>query len=278
MKDKNGDIYFQSFFTWFRYDGKKVEHHYDMNIHPLYFFEVEGNIYAQLLNDDFYQVQGRKFRRLISRQQVGGSHIVSAVSAGRGRMILSTQWQGLYKYENGILTSLSTEADAALKRSNVNRATFVPHDSTIVVGTILDGVYGFGLNGKLKWHYNMSNRLGIKSLFGCLQRFSSDALLEVRTQAIPYSRIDASQSCIPEDIAWFAERTAVHCPDGLFGLRRRQDSAMRRIRTWKGKRPTDSPSCTVVHRTFSYSDLRGRPLFRLVLDAFFEVFFTVIFR
>ena len=46
MKDKNGDIYFQSFFTWFRYDGKKVEHHYDMNIHPLYFFEVEGNIYA----------------------------------------------------------------------------------------------------------------------------------------------------------------------------------------------------------------------------------------
>ena len=164
MKDKNGHIYFQSFFTWFRYDGKKVEHHYDMNIHPLYFFEVEGNIYAQLLNDDFYQVQGRKFRRLISRQQVGGSHIVSAVSAGRGRMILSTQWQGLYKYENGILTSLPTEADAALKCSNVNRATFVPHDSTIVVGTILDGVYGFGLNGKLKWHYNMSNRLGNNSV------------------------------------------------------------------------------------------------------------------
>ncbi len=165
VKDKHGDIYFQSFYTWFKYDGKSVTHHYNINMRPLYFFEVDGDVYTQILNGDFYRVEGDKLTKIFTRQQVGGSHIVSALSGGKGKIILCSQWDGIYRYDNGKVTKITTEVDAGIKSSNVNRATIISHDSILVVGTILDGVYGIGVNnGKLKWHYNMKNQLANNSI------------------------------------------------------------------------------------------------------------------
>ncbi|MDO4510869.1 MAG: hypothetical protein Q4B68_03505 [Bacteroidales bacterium] len=164
VKDRHGRIYFQSFSAWFSYDGTTVKPHYDAKKCPLYFFEVNGEIYTQILNGDFCKVVGETLKPLFKREEVGGSHVVSALPGGDGSIILCTQWKGVFRYRNGEITRFATDVDERMMKNNVNRATVIPHDGTLVIGTIIDGVYGIDKHGKLKWHYNMSNRLTNNSI------------------------------------------------------------------------------------------------------------------
>lgn len=50
-------IYFQSFSSWFKYDGKKVTAHYNSQHLPLYFHKAHGQIYVQMVNGDFYLLE-----------------------------------------------------------------------------------------------------------------------------------------------------------------------------------------------------------------------------
>ena len=162
--DKRGTVYFQSFSAWFSYDGKTVTPHYDQAMLPLYFHEVNGEIYMQAQMGHYYHLLDGKMVKIIDRAAVGGDHIVAVLPGAGGGLTLCSQWHGLFNYNNGKVTPLVTAADAALKTANVNRATLVAGDSTMVVGTILDGVYGIAQNGAVKWHYNMSNRMNINSV------------------------------------------------------------------------------------------------------------------
>lgn len=166
--DKRGTVYFQSFSAWFSYDGKTVTPHYDQAMMPLYFHEVNGEIYMQAQMGHYYHLQGGKMVKIIDRTAVGNDHVVAALPGPGGGLTLCTQWHGLFSYSGGKVTPIVTAADAALKTANANRATLVSGDSTVVVGTILDGIFGIGRNGDVKWHYSMSNRLNVNSVLGLM--------------------------------------------------------------------------------------------------------------
>lgn len=155
----NGIIYFQSFSSWFSYDGKRVVAHYDKTLCPLYFHKVGNKVYAQMMNGDFYQMVGERFRYLFSRQMVGDDHVVAALPMPDGSVLLCTEWHGLFKYDGKSVTRFVTEVDADLCSKQINRATVMRRGSTIVIGTILNGVYGISQQGKLLWNFNMGNRL-----------------------------------------------------------------------------------------------------------------------
>lgn len=159
VRDGNGNIFFQSFAGWFSYDGKQVKAHYDEKIRPLYFHQVGGEIYMQAMDGDYYQMRGGHLVRLIGREQVGGDHIVAAVPGLQGHILLCSQWHGLFDYDGTHLVAVSTDVDDALRQTNVNRATIIARDSTLAIGTILGGIYGLSLDGRLKWHYDTGNRL-----------------------------------------------------------------------------------------------------------------------
>lgn len=74
-------------------------------------------------------------------------------------MLLCTEFNGLYIYDGHRISPLKTEVDRQLKTVQVNRAIMIPHDSTLVIGTILGGIYGLDRKGGLKWHYDTHNLL-----------------------------------------------------------------------------------------------------------------------
>ena len=162
--DRHGIIYFQSFAGWFSYDGNQVTTHYDTSHLPLYLHQVDGEVYMQVQEGDYYHLTGGKLVRIIGRDQVGDDHIVAAVPGRQGHIILCSQWHGLYDYDGTRCTPLRTAVDDALRQNNVNRATLLPGDSTLAVGTILGGIYGLTLDGRQRWHYHTGNSLNNNSV------------------------------------------------------------------------------------------------------------------
>lgn len=56
VKGADGHIYFQSFCSYFVYDGKKVTPYYIREHLPLWFFKTGGKLYAQLISDGLCRV------------------------------------------------------------------------------------------------------------------------------------------------------------------------------------------------------------------------------
>lgn len=162
------NIYFQSFSSWFKYDGKTVTQHHDSKNAPLYFHSVHGKIYVQMINGDFYRLVNDKYIPVFSRNAFGNDNVVAIIPTAGGKMILCTEWNGLYNFDGKSLTKIHTSIDADLQRQQVNRATLVPSDSTIVIGTILNGIYALSPKGELRWHYNVNNGLHNNSILRLL--------------------------------------------------------------------------------------------------------------
>lgn len=152
-------IYFQSFSSWFKYDGKTVTAHYDSLHLPLYFHKAHNRIYVQMVNGNFYLLENDKYKQLITRKELNDDSVVAVIPTAGGKMILCTEWNGLFDYDGKKLSPHSTAIDNELKRQQMNRATLIPSDSTIVLGTIRNGIYAIDKEGKEKWHYDVNNRL-----------------------------------------------------------------------------------------------------------------------
>lgn len=165
LRTADGRILFQSFCSWFEYDGRSVRVHYRPDVLPLYFFNVGSGVYAQLVDDGFFRVSGDRYVKLLDRRMTGNDDVVAALPWQNGTMLLCTEFHGLFTYDGRRLQPLHTEADDQLRQAQANRAV-ITHDGTIVVGTILDGIYGFSPQGRLKWHYNTHNQLHNNTVLG----------------------------------------------------------------------------------------------------------------
>lgn len=159
IKTSDGKIIFQTFASWFEYDGYKVKVHYDPTHLPLYFFKVFGKIYAQLINGPFCLLEGGHYRPVLSRKCFHDDGVVAALPLKEKQMILCTEFHGMFRYDGHRLVPFKSEIDNILKTAQVNRAIIVAHDSSIVIGTILGGIFCLDKQGRLKWHYDTHNLL-----------------------------------------------------------------------------------------------------------------------
>ena len=158
MKMGNGNIIFQSFCSWFEYDGKKVTAHYHPNILPLYFFYCRGSIYAQQMWHGIHKLEGDKLLPLTSRQAVGDDDVVAMLAWG-DKTVLSNFRHGLFLLEGNKVRPFHTDIDNKLQTSGVNRATLTRDGNAIVIGTILNGIMAIDKSGKELWSYNTKNTL-----------------------------------------------------------------------------------------------------------------------
>lgn len=152
-------FYFQSFSSWFKYDGKTVTTHYTPHYLPLYFHVAHGKIYVQMINGDFCILENEKYKPLIKRKDLGDDSVVALIPTAGGKMILCTEWHGLFDYDGKTVSPHPTNIDNVLRTQQINRAVLIPSDSTIVIGTIRNGLYAADKQGKEKWHYDVNNRL-----------------------------------------------------------------------------------------------------------------------
>ena len=157
-------IYFQSFSSWFKYDGKTVTAHYNPHFLPLYFHVAHNRIYVQMINGDFYLLENDTYKPLLKRKELKDDSVVALIPTKGNKMILCTEWNGLFDYDGKTLSPRPTAIDKELKSQQINRAILVPSDSTIVLGTIRNGIYAIDKKGEEKWHYDVNNRLGNNSV------------------------------------------------------------------------------------------------------------------
>lgn len=159
IKRSDGHIVFQSFCSWFDYDGNKVIPHYTPSVLPLVFFPVEKDIYAQLINGDVALLSQGKYYVWLRRKEVNNDDVVGIIPFSGGRRLLATVKSGLFVHRSERVEPWVTSCDEELKTNRINKMTLLG-DSTLVVGTILGGIYAIDLYSKnLLWHYNMENGL-----------------------------------------------------------------------------------------------------------------------
>ncbi len=158
IKMRNGIIIFQSFCSWFEYDGKKLTAHYHSEVLPLYFFICRGLIYAQQMGHGVYKLEGDKLLPLTSRQAVGDDDVVAMLAWG-DKTVLCTVRHGLFLLEGNKVRPFHTDINKKLLASGVNRATVTRDGNAIVIGTILNGIMAIDKMGKELWSYNTKNTI-----------------------------------------------------------------------------------------------------------------------
>ena len=160
IRTANGHILFQSFCSWFEYDGKDVKAHYDPKILPLFFFNVNGRVFCQLINGGFCELEADgQLRTVLERTELVGDEVMAVLSVEKENLLLCTKNHGIFRYDGHNLRKFQTEIENRLSSAQINRAVMTRGDSTIVIGTISDGIYGINLQGKVNWHYNTLSNL-----------------------------------------------------------------------------------------------------------------------
>lgn len=166
-------IYFQSFSSYFTYDNKAVVAH-KTSPSPLFFFNLQNNLYAQLIKDGLHQLKGNKFERVITRNQLLDDDIVGMVSLETSTLLVTSK-SGIFKLnsQKNNISKWRTPIDDELQEAVINRVISVS-DSLFVIGTLNNGVYGIDNKGKLEWHINRKNGLNNNTVLGLFKDTASN--------------------------------------------------------------------------------------------------------
>lgn len=166
LKTDDGRILFQSFSSWFEYDGRKVKAHFDPNHIPLFFYKAGRDIYVQIINDGFCKLKNGKYIPVVDRKALGNDDVMGVVALGGNRMLLCTGSHGMFLFDGNSLRPFHTDADALLKSGQINRVVTLRYGNGMVVGTVNNGVIGFDYGGHMLWHYNTTNMLDNNTVLG----------------------------------------------------------------------------------------------------------------
>lgn len=188
INEHQGNIYFQSFTSFFVYNGKEVQKGVSERP-PLYFFSLNGKLYAQFIEGGFNRLGEEGFEELIAREQIGGDDIVSVLPFD-DKLLLLTATSGLYLYSDGQVEPWQIPASELLKAGIANRATMMK-DSSYVVGTISDGLVAFSKQGETLWHINRENHLLNNTILG-LYTDEADNLWVAMDNGIAHIQVSSS--------------------------------------------------------------------------------------
>lgn len=172
IQQLNDTLFFQTFSSYFVYDESKQEiNHFTSNPPPLYFFSIEGSLYAQFVDEHFYRFTENGFELMFRRDQLKNDEIVSVQPCREGLLLFSSK-SGILKYDirSETLLEWETVVDEYLKKARINRVICLA-DSIYIVGTLSDGIFALNSQGELKWHLNRSNGLNNNTVLGL---FSDD--------------------------------------------------------------------------------------------------------
>ena len=216
-------IYFQSFSAVFVYDGKAVTT-LDPNPAVLYFFPIDGKMFAQLINNDFYRFDGDSFQRILTRDQLKGDNVVAVLPFDE-EYLLVTSKSGLYRFSEGGQTLIpwETSIEPDLSEAIMNRAIYSANEQYLF-GTLNGGLYAIDRNGNKLWHVNRGNGLNNNTI---LALFSDrdhniwaaldNGISHIRTQS-PFTFFEPNdvQIGLVEDILFHENKLFLATNQGIY--------------------------------------------------------------
>jgi len=162
--EDNGTIIFQSFTSYFTYKNGQVKG-FRCPYTFLFFNSYHHKIYTHTdqYGFSFFDSKSLTFAPVIN--SILKSPVISVLPYDPIRALLITKSDGLFLWDGTKITPFKTEADAELKKADINRAVISPH-GVIVLGTILNGVTAITKKGRKLWTLNTSNVLQNNTVLG----------------------------------------------------------------------------------------------------------------
>lgn len=161
-------IYFQTFGSYFEFDGKEVRVHTPRPA-PFGMFSTKKGLYFQGIDSDFFKLENNDLAVQVKREDLGNDNVVGVVEQGQN-LILVTAKSGLYEFntQSKKLNSLFTNLDDIFAKNVVNRVLFTK-DSLLILGMLNDGVFAISKKGKEQWHINKNKGLNNNTVLGLLE-------------------------------------------------------------------------------------------------------------
>ena len=185
-----GTIYFQTFSSYFSYDGKNVKGE-KLGFTPLSFKEASDCIYVNVAREGLYAFNGSNFKLILPVQQVGNSDITAILPLENEDLILCTGSAGMFYYNHSTCIPWAAAYSSDLSRAVINRATMTS-DSIYIIGTIHDGVYAFDKHQQLAWKIGKDQGLQNSTVLGlCVDSFNNvwvglDNGISLILQSLPF--------------------------------------------------------------------------------------------
>lgn len=162
--EDNGTIIFQSFTSYFTYKNGQVKG-FRCPYTFLFFNNYHYKIYTHTDQYGFSYFDSKRQTFAPVSNNILKSPVVSVLPFDPIRALLITKSDGLFLWDGTNMTSFKTEADAELKKADINRAV-ISSDGVIVLGTILNGVTALTKKGQKLWTLNTSNVLQNNTVLG----------------------------------------------------------------------------------------------------------------
>ncbi|WP_298392652.1 triple tyrosine motif-containing protein [Flavobacterium sp.] len=133
-------------------------------------FKTSKGIFYQT-SQGLFEIEGGTSKVFLDIDIVKNNRIVNIIESGDG-LLLITQNQGVFFYQNNTISKFSTAVDGQIQQSGIYSAQKL-QDGSIALGSISDGIFILDAFGKQKFHLNQRNKLGnntILSLFEDLDK------------------------------------------------------------------------------------------------------------
>lgn len=155
-------IVFQSFCSFFFYDGRRIWGEYRGEL-PLNLFQVHDTLYTWLIDKGLFAYADGLLKPLFSAQDFK-SPVMGGLPYREGVLFFTVN-AGIFYYHDGELEPWRTECDADLRRFSINRVA-MSRDSCYVIGTLSNGLYAVDKSGKLQWKLNTDGGLLNNTVLG----------------------------------------------------------------------------------------------------------------
>jgi len=165
----NGTIIFQSFTSYFTYKNGEIKG-IRCPFTFLFFNIFNQKIYTHTEQYGFTTLDSKKNTFVPISNTLFKSEVISVLNYSATHALLVTKSDGLFLFDGTNIMRFATDADAELRKAEINRALISP-DGLIILGTILDGVTAISKNGQKRWTLNTSNVLQNNTVLGmCCDR------------------------------------------------------------------------------------------------------------
>jgi len=120
-------------------------------------FKSNSDIYFQTVTGNLFKIENGKGVLVSDNPILAKNRIMGLVSNSEG-LLLQTQYNGFYKFNNGIISKWITEADNELAQSSVYNTQLLA-DGGFALGCVSNGIFILSKEGNIRYHITQSKGL-----------------------------------------------------------------------------------------------------------------------
>jgi hypothetical protein len=151
------NIYFQSFGRIYCFDGQQTRA-IQVPGNLLFMFKSDDRFIVQVLDKGLYYFDGANFKFIDGSQLLSNIKVHALISLGKASFLACTEKDGIFIYKNDHFDFWATEISDYLAAYTCNAGLRV-NDTTLVFGTILNGIVQAGINGSIGEIHNFASGL-----------------------------------------------------------------------------------------------------------------------